>query len=330
MPNFMHERLAGGRVAGVDEAGRGPLAGPVVAAAVVLPVGQALDGVRDSKQMTPEQRDEAFDRIHACALGVGVGIADTETIDRFNILRASHHAMREALTALPVRPDHALIDGRPVHPFPILQTALVKGDSRSVSIAAASVIAKVTRDRMMVALDAQHPEYGFALHKGYATPEHLASLERFGPCVIHRRSFAPVARLLGPEPGEPQQALTFDEGDRQQTGMAGEVVAASHLRALGWTILCERFRCREGEIDLIAREREMLVFVEVKTLRGRGSAPAEAVNRSKRVKLLAAAETWLAENGLDCACRFDVAEVRVLPTGYATVDVIHDAFRPGE
>ncbi len=325
-----HERAALERgftvVAGIDEAGRGPLAGPVVAAAVILQTGDCLDGVRDSKQMTPEQRATCFDLIRERALAVGVGMADHEAIDRLNILRASHHAMREALAELAIRPDHALIDGNPVHPFPILQTALVKGDSRSASIAAASIIAKVTRDRLMEALDAEHPHYGFASHKGYATAEHLEMLEKHGPCPIHRRSFAPVSRLLGLD-GH-QALLSFESCDRAVTGQTGEAVTAAHLRRLGWTIHCERFRCREGEVDIVAEDADCIVFVEVKTLKGRNSHPAEAVNRRKRDRLVAAALAWLSEQ--DRGCRFDVAEVRLLPDGTATVNLICDAFRPGE
>lgn len=327
-----HERAALAKgftvVAGIDEAGRGPLAGPVVAAAVILRTGEALDGVRDSKMMSPEERAVCFDLIRERAVSVGVGMADHETIDRINILRATHHAMREALADLAVRPDHALIDGRPVHPFPILQTAIVKGDSLSASIAAASVIAKVTRDRIMEEMDAHHPGYGFASHKGYATSEHLESLERHGPCPIHRRSFAPVARLLGLD-GH-QATLSFESHDRAATGQAGETVAVRHLRRLGWVIHCERYRCREGEIDIVAEERECVVFVEVKTLKGRDSSPAEAVNARKRARILAAAEAWLAEQQRDCACRFDVAEVRMLSGGTGSINLIRDAFRPGE
>jgi ribonuclease HII len=331
---WAEERAAIGRgftvVAGIDEAGRGPLAGPVVAAAVILPLGAPLEGVRDSKQMTPEQRSASFEMIQERALGIGVGVVDVATIDRLNILRASHQAMRDAVAALHTAPDHALIDGLPVHPFPILQTALVKGDGRSASIAAASIIAKVTRDRLMDELHVAYPVYGFSSHKGYTTQEHLELLEKHGPCEIHRRSFAPVARLLGLEGGVGRQTLMSFEGeDRQATGLAGETLAANHLQRLGWEILCQRFRCREGEIDLIARDLDTVVFCEVKTLRGRKSNPAESVTSRKRARLLAAAEAWLCDRQ-ECACRFDVAEVRILPDGFVTVELLRDAFRPGE
>jgi putative endonuclease len=181
----------------------------------------------------------------------------------------------------------------------------------------------------MIELDREYPHYGFALHKGYSTPEHLAMLEKHGPCPVHRRSFAPVARLLGMTSGQ-QSLLPFDGDSRQLLGAAGEGVAAAHLRSLGWTILCERYRCREGEIDLIAADVDTVVFVEVKTLRGRASSPAESVHAKKRSRILAAAQSWVAEQGRDCECRFDVAAVRLLPEGRLTVEMLHDAFRPGE
>jgi ribonuclease HII len=186
-------------VAGIDEAGRGALAGPVVAACVVLPHEQAPAGIDDSKALTPAQRERLYDRIVATARGVGVGRVEAETIDEINILRAAHQAMRLALEDLPggLWPDVALIDGLPVRPFPITQIALVRGDARCISIAAASIIAKVTRDRLMRAYDAQFPGYEFASNKGYGTSLHLRALKTLGPCPLHRRSFRPVAERLG-------------------------------------------------------------------------------------------------------------------------------------
>ena len=182
-------------VAGVDEAGRGPLAGPVVAAAVILPAGFALDGLTDSKKV-PTARREKFFAVLTTDAGVAwsTGLATVEEIDHRNILRATHLAMARALSALPAPPDHALVDGLPVRDLPVPHTALVDGDALSLSIAAASIVAKVTRDRLMVALDAEYPQYGFARHKGYGVPQHLAALRHHGPCPVHRRSFAPVAQ----------------------------------------------------------------------------------------------------------------------------------------
>ena len=192
---------AGGcqHIAGIDEAGRGPLAGPVVAAAAILPEGFRHDALDDSKKLTVRQRERIYAELTVRTDIVwAAAIVHSEEVDRLNILRATHEAMRRAVAALAVAPGHVLIDGLPVRPFPIEQTALVGGDGLSLSIAAASVIAKVTRDRIMIAMDTQHPGYDFARHKGYGTPQHLARLRAHGPCPIHRRSFLPVAQMLLP------------------------------------------------------------------------------------------------------------------------------------
>lgn len=184
---------AGARaVAGVDEAGRGPLAGPVVAAAVILPVDFFPDGLNDSKQVPADIRERLYGDIVAGALAWAVEIVAPAVIDDINILRATHLGMRAALRALHLTPDIALVDGHPLPDPPVPQRNLIKGDSRSASIAAASILAKVTRDRLLCALDAEYPGYGFARHKGYPTPDHLEALRRLGPCPAHRRSFGPV------------------------------------------------------------------------------------------------------------------------------------------
>jgi ribonuclease HII len=187
-------------VAGVDEAGRGPLAGPVVAAAVILPAHWRESGIQanlrelnDSKQLTESQREDFFAMLtEHPEIQRGIAIVDSLTIDRVNILQATHRAMNEALAQLQPQPQHALVDGRPVNTLRVAQTALVKGDSLSYSIAAASVLAKVTRDRMMLDYEREFPGYGFAEHKGYGTPQHLAAIAELGPCAIHRKSFAPI------------------------------------------------------------------------------------------------------------------------------------------
>jgi len=184
-------------IAGIDEAGRGALAGPVVAAAVVLPEKFRHRRLNDSKQLAPELREQIYSElISDPQVRWTVGIVDSVEIDRINILRASHRAMRLAVEALIEPPDHVLIDGLPVIPFPLPQTAIIEGDCISLSIAAASVIAKVTRDRMMRDFCAHFPQYCFGQHKGYGTELHLLKLYEFGPCPIHRRSFEPVAQPL--------------------------------------------------------------------------------------------------------------------------------------
>jgi ribonuclease HII len=200
MPTIDHEnrlRAAGFRiVAGIDEAGRGPLAGPVCVAAVVLPDDFTHALLNDSKQLSELKRERLYEEItgdsrirwHCVSI-------QPDEIDRINILQATWEGMRRAVLGLQPVPDAALIDGKPVKNFPLHQVALVKGDSLSYSIAAASIIAKVTRDRLMVEMARQHPEYGFEIHKGYPTPAHLAALKQHGPCPHHRRSFRPVAQL---------------------------------------------------------------------------------------------------------------------------------------
>ena len=193
------------RVAGVDEAGRGPLAGPVVAAAAIFPPEWAarlpseLAGLNDSKQLTEARREGFFAFLTTCPeIEFAVARVDAPQIDVLNILQATHRAMNDALSQLRSLPPHALVDGRPVKTLGVPQTAIVKGDARSYSIAAASVLAKVTRDQLMVEYSAQFPEYGFATHKGYGTAQHLAAIAKFGPCPIHRKSFAPL------KPAEPE------------------------------------------------------------------------------------------------------------------------------
>ena len=187
------------RIAGIDEVGRGPLAGPVVAAAVILPQKFSLPGLTDSKLLSPLVRKEFYLQLTTNEkIEFGVGIASVEEIDRLNILRASHLAMERAVSALKAAPGHLLIDGLPVPVFSLPQTAIVGGDMRSLSIAAASVIAKVTRDRMMLSWHEEFPVYQFCDNKGYGTPEHLSSLRTHGPCPLHRRSFEPVAQTYFP------------------------------------------------------------------------------------------------------------------------------------
>ena len=185
------------RVAGIDEAGRGALAGPVVAAAVILPEKFRHRKLRDSKQLLPELRQKIYDELVAREDTVwSIGVVDSVEIDAINILRATHKAMRLALETLDATPEHVLIDGLPVSPFPLPQTAIIDGDCISLSIAAASVIAKVTRDRLMREFCTHFPQYCFSQHKGYGTELHLTKLHEHGPCAIHRRSFEPVAQPL--------------------------------------------------------------------------------------------------------------------------------------
>ena len=195
---FEREAAANGfrRIAGVDEAGRGPLAGPIVAAAVVL--AEPVAGLNDSKQLTASQREDLFGILTEGRHAIGVAVIDALTIDLHGIQSANYAAMAQAAAALSPAPDFLLVDGFVIRGCPLPQKPLVKGDSRSASIAAASIVAKVTRDRIMDELDAQYPEYGFARHKGNGTREHIEILARLGPCPFHRRSFAPLSEAIMP------------------------------------------------------------------------------------------------------------------------------------
>ncbi len=182
-------------IAGLDEAGRGPLAGPVVAAAVVLASTKKMAGIDDSKKLSPEQREKIFSLILQQAAAVGIGVVDAREIDRLNILRASLKAMEQAVQNLPLSPDFLLIDGIHSLTLPLAQRAIPKGDQRCQSIAAASIVAKVTRDRLMLAYHDEYPQYNFARHKGYGTREHLQAIRQYGCCPLHRQSFKPIYQL---------------------------------------------------------------------------------------------------------------------------------------
>ncbi len=203
MPHYIYEsrvlKTLDGPVAGVDEAGRGPLAGPVVAAAVILDRKRIPKGLNDSKQLSAEAREELFVLIMERAVAVGVGEASVDEIDLINIRQATHLAMARAVRAMALAPMFALVDGNDAPALPCRCDTIVDGDAKSVSIAAASIIAKVTRDRMMRALHDEHPFYGWFKNKGYGTAEHLEALGRIGPCLHHRRSFAPIHNILYPQ-----------------------------------------------------------------------------------------------------------------------------------
>lgn len=179
-------------ITGIDEAGRGPLAGPVVAASVMFPVNCQIEGMRDSKKISEKKRNELFEIIKEQAVAVGIGIVYENTIDKINILQAAKVAMADSVSRLELTPDFLLIDGNQKIKSIIPQLTIVKGDSLSSSIAAASIVAKVTRDRMMAHFHKIYPEYGFIKHKGYGTREHLENIRKFGPCKIHRKTFKGV------------------------------------------------------------------------------------------------------------------------------------------
>jgi ribonuclease HII len=190
-----------GLIAGVDEAGRGPLAGPVVAAAVILDARAPIQGLADSKQLSPRRREQLFDEIRAKALCCSIAQASVEEIDRLNILQATMLAMQRAVKGLRLKPNKVLVDGNRLPSLEVLAEAVVSGDALIPAISAASILAKVTRDRLLNDLHALHPGYGFDRHKGYGTAQHMLALQTLGPLDVHRRSFAPVARALQRQAG---------------------------------------------------------------------------------------------------------------------------------
>lgn len=183
-------------IAGVDEVGRGPLVGPVVAAAVILPINYHLDGLNDSKKLTEKKRERFYDILMQEAIAIGIGEASAKEIDEINIYQASKLAMMRALKNLKIKPEHVLVDAMPLKEIDIPSTSIIHGDALSLSIAAASVIAKVTRDRMMIELDKKYPEYGFAQHKGYPTKKHLEVLQKYGVLDNYRFTYGPVRDLI--------------------------------------------------------------------------------------------------------------------------------------
>ncbi len=354
------------RVAGVDEAGRGCLAGPVVAAAVILSPDCVIAKIDDSKKLSRTQREALYEEIAAKALAVGIGQVEAEEIDRLNILQASLKAMRLALENLRAPPARVLIDGHLPARSPYPEQAIIDGDARSLSIAAASIMAKVHRDRLMCECDIRYPEYGFAAHKGYGSAAHLAALDAHGPCPLHRRSFGPVAALvsaprselylsfaegiydcanlaelerLGQLVKEAAADLTADElatlreAYREQRdklgdiGRRGEAAAEAYLEERGYRIRARRYRAAGGEIDLVAEERGELVFVEVKASQ-RASRPEQRVNRAKRQRLARAAQHYIQYRAAaDTVCRFDVIAVW-LRAADAEIEHWSDAFKP--
>jgi ribonuclease HII len=256
---WKHEKEAedkGARfIAGVDEAGRGPLAGPVVAAAVILPSGSGLAGVDDSKKLTAAKRGELFLKIRERALGVGVGQASVAEIDQLNIYRAAQLAMERAILALDPKPDYLLTDAMPLPKLSTLpQKPLIHGDSLSLSIAAASIIAKVTRDGLMGELHQRYPNYGFENHKGYGTEEHLKALETHGTCPEHRVTFGPVLETLAKKSaGGPfgywkeKLAGSRSPGELQQVGLQIKRAALSHLTEAELETLRQLFRGKRNE-----------------------------------------------------------------------------------
>lgn len=308
-------------VCGVDEAGRGPLAGPVYAAAVILPPGLEIEGVNDSKKLTEKKREALFPEIKEKALAYCVAGASEREIDEINILNSTYLAMARAVEGLPVKADYALIDGNRMPRLHIPGETIVKGDGLSMSIACASILAKVTRDHVMMELDQKYPQYQFAKHKGYGTKLHMDLIRRYGPCELHRQSF--LKKILG--------AGSSQATPVQSVGKRGEAAAAAYLEKRGFRILERNYHCPYGETDIIAEDGQYIIFVEVKTRKsGAMVEGAEAVDTVKRKKLAQTAQAYLSEHPSGLQPRFDVILVTPTEENRCLVEQLPGAFVLGE
>ena len=317
-PTFDEEtalhRLGYRVVAGVDEAGRGPLAGPVVAGAVVIPPELRepwIARLRDSKQLSPRARSALYQCIRESPAGWAAGVISNEDVDRLGIAAATREAMLKAVNGLPSRPNFVLVDGLPVDMGGLPSRALVRGDQRCLSIAAASIVAKVTRDAIMLEEHARYPGYGFDSNKGYPTPAHLEQLRLSGPCQIHRLSFAPVREAVAD--ADPSGGRSTAVSGRIRLGALGERAARGYLERTGFTVLDTNYRCPHGEIDIVARDNDEVVFVEVRSRRGRDfGTPEESITAGKARRLVATAQTYLqSKEGLPPNWRIDLVAVDV-------------------
>ncbi|MBQ2945844.1 MAG: ribonuclease HII [Clostridia bacterium] len=282
-------------IAGIDEAGRGPLCGPVCAAAVILPFEVDIPGLNDSKKLTEKKREELYPQIIEKAVAYGVAFATPEEIDELNILNATFLAMRRAVDMLSVRPDILFVDGNRIRNQEIEAKLIVKGDSLSASIAAASIVAKVTRDRYMTELSEQYPEYMLSKHKGYPTAEHYEILAKYGVAPFYRKSFL----------------KNIDRAkSKAEHGKAGEEAACRHLTEKGFEIVERNYRFKKSEIDIIAKKDNGLFAVEVKTRSSeKYGRPADFVTDAQQERIIEAARHYRAERYPEYSLHYDIIEV---------------------
>ncbi len=302
-------------IAGIDEAGRGPLAGPVVAAAVILPKDVKLPQVTDSKKISEKKREVLFDEIYNAALSIGVGIVHENEIDEINILQATFKAMRKAIGSLSKKPDLLLVDGLRADIPHFEQENIIKGDSKSLSIAAASIIAKVTRDRMMRNYALIFPKFKFSGHKGYASKGHMEEIEQNLATPIHRKSFKPIKNFL---------PTMKSIADKQYLGTLGEQLVASEYVKSNYKILNMNYAVpRIGEIDIIVEDEQFIVFVEVKTqLKGRGwGEPKLRIDDNKCKRFSNTIQYYMDEYNIKKELRIDVAEV-IIGGGKPHINII--------
>lgn len=305
---------------GVDEAGRGPLAGPVVAAAVVLnpDAENFIPEVNDSKKISEKKREKLYDKIIENSLYYAVGVVDVEYIEKFNILKATFLAMKKAVEQINPEPDLVLVDGNKLPDLKMKAEFVIKGDSKSASIAAASIVAKVTRDRMMIDFNEKYPNYGFNRHKGYGTKEHYSNIIKYGVTPIHRMSFLKKIR----EKISTVQSIN---------GQLGEKITYEWLKRKKYNVIAKNYQSEYGEIDLIAIKGCYICFVEVK-LRSEecGYSPKESVSLAKQKKIIKTAISFLKKHPCKYQPRFDVSEVVKKTAGDFKIEYISDAFSVGD
>ncbi len=282
-------------IAGIDEVGRGPLAGPVVACATIMSATNPVLYLNDSKKLTEKKREELYQTIYENAMSIGIGFVDNNRIDKINILNATKEAMMQAVENLNINPDALLIDAL-LLPCPIRQAGPSKADENYYSVAAASIVAKVTRDHMMKQYALEYPMYEFDANKGYGTSSHIEAIRKYGPCTIHRQSF--IKNI-------------FTLKDKKAIGNAGEVLACEYIANKGYRILEKNYASPYGEIDIVYKDREYLVFCEVKTRKntdyGTGSM---AVNYAKINKITQTALHYIMQHHIqDTDIRFDIIEI---------------------
>lgn len=309
---------------GIDEAGRGPLAGPVVAAAVVLSLKEEdeIEGLNDSKKLSQKKREKLCKEIMEKSIDYSIGIATVEEIEEINILKATFLAMQRALEGLKKKPVYCIVDGNRDPNLSIPTDCVIKGDSISASIAAASIIAKVKRDEMMIELDRKYPNYGFSKHKGYGTKFHYEQILKHGITKIHRKSF-----LKNLE--DKKYRISNINGN------LGEKLAYGYLKKNNYNIVAKNYKSEYGEIDLIAQKDEILVFIEVK-YRNKNCkySPKEAVTKQKQRKIVKTALEYIRINkdkiNKNFQPRFDVIEIKELSEDRVNVNMIENAFSPEE
>lgn len=305
---------------GVDEAGRGPLAGPVVAAAVVLNPNAEIfiSEVNDSKKFSEKKREKLYNKIIENSLYYAVGVVDVDYIEKYNILQATFLAMKKAVEQINPEPDLVLVDGNKLPDLKMRAEFVIKGDSKSASIAAASIVAKVTRDRMMIDFHEKYPEYGFDRHKGYGTKEHYSNIIKYGVTPIHRMSFLKKIR----EKISTVQSIN---------GQLGEKITYEWLKRSKYNVIAKNYKSEYGEIDLIAIKNNYICFIEVK-LRSEncGYSPKETVDIIKQKKIIKTAVSFLKKHPCKYQPRFDVSEVVKETNGDFKIEYIKDAFSVGD